>query len=590
LRKFEHTPRDLSGWWILVFAALALALYANTLDHPFVGDDRPLIQENPTTAEPSLAGLRDLWIRPYLVGIRPDATTVSLAADHNVYRPITTLTFWLNAALSGLVPVSFRIVNVLLHALAAWVVGLLASRWRGATAGVVAGTIVLFHPIATDLINRMVGRAELLVVLGTAGFLAVQRNAQRHGWTWARTAGASVAAFVALGAKEPGIVLLPLAALQEWLGRPAPPEASDRRWWRGALALGVPLLLYASARAVAVGVPRFERSAYDLLESPLAQAPFAARLPASLSLVVDYVRMVALPWPLMALDFPARFPTWSDAEPWIGMVALAVLVGAAAWTCWRRDPYVLPLVWWLASFFVVSQLIVPAWTYREVRLAYPLLAGAALGVAWLVVGAGWSRPRARAAALASLAAYAIVCSALVVTRNADWRSDLAVAEADVRRDPDRPSAQSKLGDMLDVNGRTQEAERAYQEAARLAPTSYQVWLQLAGFYERQNRLVEARRAYERAMVVDPTFADAFVGLALLDMRAERLDEARTLLLRAEHADPDDPFAQYNLAVLDEWAGKRADAISRLRRLIERHPDHRQAVEALATLTNGASAR
>jgi tetratricopeptide (TPR) repeat protein len=356
------------------------------------------------------------------------------------------------------------------------------------------------------------------------------------------------------------------------------------------LALGVPLLLYASARAVAVGVPRFERSAYDLLESPLAQAPFAVRLPASLSLVVDYLRMVALPWPLMALDFPARFPTWSDAEPWIGMVALAVLVGAAAWTCWRRDPYVLPLVWWLASFLVVSQLIVPAWTYREVRLAYPLLAGAALGVAWLVVGACWSRPHARAAALTSLAAYAIVCSALVVTRNADWRSDLAVAEADVRRDPERPSAQSKLGDMLDVNGRTQEAERAYQEAARLAPTSYQVWLQLAGFYERQNRLAEARQAYERATVVDPTFADAFVGLALLDMRAERLDEARALLLRAEQADPDDPFAQYNLAVLDEWAGKRADAIARLRRLVERHPDHRQGVEALATLTNGAAAR
>ena len=569
---------------------VAFALYGSTLGHPFLSDDATHIVTNPTIARLSATGLTRLWITPYLVGIRPDGSVIAFANDPNPYRPVTTASYWLNAAVTGVHPAAFRAANIMLHAAAAWLVGLLALRWCGPRAGAIAGAIVLLHPIATDVINRIVGRSDILVVVGMAGFLAAQRGAQRARWTWTRTLGAALAATVALGAKESGIALLPLAIVQAWLGRESAPRPgvsrsepssrSHRHPWRGALALAIPAMLYAAGRLEAVGFPRFTRSHYDLLESALAARPFAERLPASLALAWDYCRRLLVPWPLMALDYPERFPRWTDWTPWAGLAVLVTVTAITIVSLRRRHPLALGAAWWLASWLVVSHLLVATWTYRDVRLAYPMLAGAALALGVAFHARAARNVRATVFAAATLAIVAVV---LVILRNAEMTSDLALAEADVRYRPLAASAQVKLGDMLDLAGRDDEAIRAYELASVLAPWSYQAWYQLGGWYERHGRRDDARRAYEHAAALDPTFPFAFVNLALLDLEAGDLAAAATHLAAAERADADDPHVQYNLAVLDSRRGMNAAARARLERLAARRPDFGPAVRALAQL-------
>jgi tetratricopeptide (TPR) repeat protein len=575
---------DLPGRWALLALALVLAfaLYANALGNPFLSDDTPLIVTNPTITELSGVALRKLWTTPYLMGIRRDGSLTVLFSDPNPYRPVAAASFWMNAWVTGVEPVGFRVVNVVLHALAAWLIALLASRWSTPAAGVIAGGVVLLHPIATDVINRIIGRSELLVVVGLAGFLCTQRAAQLRGWTWSRVALAAGAAAVALGGKESGAVLVPLALTQAWLGRERAPHA-----WRGALALCAPAGLYLAVRLATVGTPHWPHSAFDLHNSPLPQWTLLARVPASLTLAWDYLVRLLVPWPLMAFDTPARFPLWGDAGPWLGLAVVAALAAALVWSLRRRHPLAVGLTWLLSSYLLVSHLLVPATTYRELRLAYPLVAGAALGVGVLLGGRRWPMRAARSGGIAVAAAAALAAAVLVVQRNAECSSTFALVEVDVRRRPLAPTAQAALADLLDLAGRSAEAERAYVRVTLLAPGSYQAWLQLAGFYRRSGQREEARRGYERAVAIDATLPDALRDLGVIAMEAGALVEARGRLLAAERADLTEPYTQYNFAVLETREGKERAAIVRLERLVTDHPHFALATAGLARLREPA---
>jgi hypothetical protein len=121
--------------------------------------------------------LRALWTTDYWRGVDAAGRVRELSPDRNLYRPVTVLSFWVTAAAAGVDAAAFRLVNLLLHALAALLVGVLCRLWGAAGGALVAVALMVVHPVATDVVNRIVGRADILAVVGVVGFLAVQRAA-----------------------------------------------------------------------------------------------------------------------------------------------------------------------------------------------------------------------------------------------------------------------------------------------------------------------------------------------------------------------------------------------------------------------------
>jgi len=575
---------------LLVAIVTSGLFYANALSNPFVVDDDWMVARNPIVRDPSLGNFAKSWTSEYVRGVADTSGVTQSEAPTVGYRPVTTTSYGLNAAISGVTPRSFRIVNVVLHAAAAWLVALWWGRATYPLAGAIAGSMILVHPVATDVVNRIVGRADILVVIGVAGFLVVQHAAEKGRWTWVRTVAAMAFVIVALGAKESGVVVLPLAVMQlVQLGNARasadePPQRGRSRW-RGAIAVALPLVLYIVARAQATGaaVPACRRTAWDLTECPLAGKPLGERGATAAALAWHYLRVFIWPWPLLAMDAPARLPTWFDPVVWLGGSAMICVVAVAGWFTLRRHPVAVALWWWIAGFLVVAQLLFPIGPYREVRLSYPLLPGLACAAA-LVVAAGfrarWSA--ARAGAIITTAIALLVSGTTVVLRNRDWRSDLTAIEADVRARPETPIVHLNLGDQYEIANRTGDAEREFVRATEAGPSFHQTWYQLAGFYERHGREADAARAYERAALVAPSLPFAPLGLGILALNSGDLKGAALWLRRAEQLDADDSSVQYNLAVLDSHLGHNDAAIARLERLVETRGDKR-AAEALAIL-------
>lgn len=152
-------------WGLLLLTAL---LYAPTLANGLVWDDHFLLSQDARVTGPlSFSAL----LRPYWTNL-PDLTSGGV-----VYaRPLVTLSFAVQHAVSGLLPWPFHLVNVLLHLLN----GVLLERWLrpklGQTLAAGGVGIWLLHPTAVEAVAWISGRTDLLAMTcGLLGLLAWER-------------------------------------------------------------------------------------------------------------------------------------------------------------------------------------------------------------------------------------------------------------------------------------------------------------------------------------------------------------------------------------------------------------------------------
>ncbi|XP_072385462.1 protein O-mannosyl-transferase Tmtc2 isoform X2 [Diabrotica undecimpunctata] len=136
---------------------LAFLLYYNTLDAGFVYDDRRAILSNPDLLS------KTPWVR--LLENDFWGTPLSDSGSHGSYRPLCVLTFRLNYLLGGFQPWGYHLVNVLLHCLATVllirVARLILPKAKSSVGSMVTGLVFATHPIHTEAVAGVVGRADL---------------------------------------------------------------------------------------------------------------------------------------------------------------------------------------------------------------------------------------------------------------------------------------------------------------------------------------------------------------------------------------------------------------------------------------------
>lgn len=88
-------------------------------------------------------------------------TSLTDSGSHGSYRPMCVLSFRLNYLLGGFKPIGYHLVNVVLHCMATFLVIQLARRLHPNGAGI-AGIVFASHPIHTEAVAGIVGRADLI--------------------------------------------------------------------------------------------------------------------------------------------------------------------------------------------------------------------------------------------------------------------------------------------------------------------------------------------------------------------------------------------------------------------------------------------
>ncbi|XP_051817069.1 protein O-mannosyl-transferase TMTC1 isoform X2 [Antechinus flavipes] len=146
--------------------------YGNSLRGEFVHDDVWAIVNNPDvrTATPLSWGIfaNDFW-----------GKGMAENTSHKSYRPLCILTFKINVYLAGMNPFYFHAVNIILHCLVTLVLMYTCDKvvFKDHQLGFVTALIFAVHPIHTEAVTGIVGRADVLAcLLFLLAFLSYNRS------------------------------------------------------------------------------------------------------------------------------------------------------------------------------------------------------------------------------------------------------------------------------------------------------------------------------------------------------------------------------------------------------------------------------
>ena len=407
--------------WLAALAALA---YLPSLAGVFQFDDYNVIVNEPAVHSWAAFFERATGVRPLL-------------------KASYTLSWTLGPGALG-----FHVLNIAVHSLntaLVYAVGVrLCRHWSGPSragaepsfAPLAAALLFALHPVQVEAVTYISGRSSSLVAAFYLGaVLAYLRGAR---WT------ISVPLFaLALATKETAVTLPAALALCDWTTK------GRVDWRRQAPHWGLVL----AAGAFMVANPRY----LELLSFGFARRDLADHLPTQIAGVSYLVAR------LVGFQGPNIDPALPVLQAWDASLALqAALLGvllAAGLVLARRLPWAGFGVLWFFLHLAPTNSVIPRLDVANDRQLY--LAGWGLFLALAVPLS--SLPRISAAALA------LACVAGSIPRQLDYRSEIALWEADTRRAPWNARAHNNLGYAYEQAGRVDEARRAYDTALRLDP-------------------------------------------------------------------------------------------------------------------------
>jgi len=563
----RSTSRSL---WPLLVCLAATLIYLSSLPNGFALDDLPLVRDNNRIE--SLAELPRLLVSPYW----PHDGGAS-----GLYRPVTMASFAIDRSLAGAEPLWFHTVNLLLHALASllvWQAACSAGLRRGGA--LLAAMLFALHPLHTEAVANITGRAELLAAVWVlAAWLC-----HRRGTAWWRAA-AALCYLLALLSKE-NAALAPLLFLLD-----------DRlRGERASSSMGGTVLAYGAAfgagmllRLQALGGLRGAETV-AFIDNPPAFGGMSARLATAVWVQAKYAWLFVWPARLSSDYSHDAIPVVQSAlDPrlWCGLLWIAALIALLVIGCRRSRPVALGAAIWILFFLPGANLLFPAGTVMAERLSYlPILGGCLL--AGEMAGRAGSRHKK---ALIAIAIVILGAMALrTAWRNPVWKNNAALALHDVQVMPRSAKLQAGAGIVLHARGEQEAAEAAYREALGIYPGYAQIHYNLGELLLSRGQRSEAIEHFIRAADIAPHNPRPYKTLAPLLERSGRVEDALAAYQPGSRIDPADFSFRFNYGRLLLAAGMRDEAERVLYELIRDDPRGRAGKRALSLLSQAPEER
>jgi len=489
---------------VLALCGVTLLAYSNSFGAGFTFDNKGLLLQDPRIREAT----------PQNIGLILHRTYWWPYGESGLYRPITTLTYLFNYSIlgNGGQPAGYHWINLLLHAGNVLLVYALALRlMRKLWPAVFVAAVWAVHPVLTESVTNMVGRADLLAGMSLlGGFWMYLKSAETQGrrrWAW--LAGLLAATTVGVFSKESAVTVVGVIALYELT------------WWKERRA-GRALLLGCLAVWPALEAMWYVRTAvfaklltpeFPFWDNPLVGAGFWTAKLTAIKVMARYLGLLA--WPAhLSCDYSyAQIPLATGSpQDWLAWTAVAA-VAAAALLMFRFNRTVFFAAGLaFVTFLPTSNLLFPIGTIMAERFLYlPSIALAmCLVLALYAIGA-----RTGLARLAPVALCLIVAAFAARTwaRNSDWRDDVSLMTAAAETSPHSYKSHRALAEALyesdashaNLDRVIAEAEKSLAILDSVADwrNNSAAYRQASGYYITKGDLLagtpESSRAYQKAL-------------------------------------------------------------------------------------------
>ncbi|XP_037655782.1 protein O-mannosyl-transferase TMTC4 isoform X4 [Choloepus didactylus] len=545
-------------WAKLVVGLVSLVCFARSYDGEFVFDDSEAIVNNKDLQAETPLG--DLWHHDFW------GSKLSSNTSHKSYRPLTVLTFRINYYLSGgFHPVGFHMVNILLHGgISVLMVDVFSVLFGGLQytskgrrlnltprASLLAALLFAVHPVHTECVAGIVGRADLLCalffVLSFLGYCKAFKESNKEG---TRSSTFWVLLSILLGAvamlcKEQGITVLGLNAIFDILviGKLNIPEIVQKVLHKDKSLEAINYNYYYSLNAWLLLCPWWLCFDWSMGCIPLIKS------------VSD--------WRITAL-----------AALWFCLIGL-ICQALCSEDSHKRRILTLGLGFLVIPFLPACNLFFRVGFVVAERVLYLPSAGYCV---LLTFGFGALSKHAKKKKLIAAIILGILFLNMLrcMIRSSEWRNEEQLFRSALSVCPLNAKVHYNVGKNLADKGNQTAAIRYYREAVRycrLNPKYVHAMNNLGNILKERNELQEAEELLSLAVQIQPDFAAAWMNLGIVQNSLKQFEAAEQSYRTAIKHRRKYPDCYYNLGRLYADLNRHVDALNAWRNATVLKPEH-----------------
>lgn len=564
-------------------AFLAAVVYLNTLSHGFVWDDQMYVLDNPQFKKGE--DLLHYFVSDFCEGVNENCY---------FYRPVVALTYLLDNIVWGAKPFGFHFTNIMWHILDSLLV-----YWAGwylfqnKVPALFGGALFAVHPVHTESIAFVAARTDpLATFFYLLAFIMFVKSLRVEGYKWTIYRLSSLLSFaVALMAKEVAVTL-PLVLSVYCLLYYHLLREREELWprLRPSIPYWILVVGYLLMRKLILGHP---------FSSESTLMGFTKRLLTMPLLLLDNIRVLSFPWPLIALRDGHEYKEMADPF----MIAAILLLMIILWTMFRvcRSPRetLFGLTWVLITLSPFLNLIPIPWPRVTDRFLYLPSVGLCLTMGWWEYRALTSQLVNKSFNIRLMFGTAtigvfLLFMGMTIHRNRDWKDNVTFWEKTVQQIPSRGSlkalAYNNLAYAYQEKGEMSKAEVLLEEVLRSYPKFSPASINLVGVYGALGKYQESLRVYQT--LLDSTgklsfeddgeggagnakglgSAKLYYNIGVTYSRLGDLDRAMDAFERSRSLNPRNHLVYNALGNLYSKSGRLADAESAFLEAVRLRPD------------------
>ena len=552
--------KKLEKWHLIGILTLTIGVYCFSLFSDFVYDDTFVVKNNLFITDWN--NLPELFSKTYF----------SRSSEQS-YRPIVTLTYFVDYFLWRLNPSGYHLTNILIHLVNVILVYLFFLS-LSLDRGIAFFSAVFFavHPVQAEAVNAISFREDLLVVFFLLPtFLLFLRISKLPGIDRVKRLTLYLISIVfyqlALLSKEMAVTF-PLFLIGYYFCFADIKQKQERSLF---------IYLFSGYVLVTMGYLFLYFGPFSNPNPTTISAPsFFMRLLTIPKVLLHYLWLILIPYELNA-DHVIKFSSsFSEFSAWFPMLLLFGIwvVSFMLFKRYRKEMFGL---WWFFAGLLPVMNIVPIINVMAERYLYLPFAGLSLFFStsliylyrWKVTN--FSFQLVRMAFVAVVGLLVVVLASRTVLRNLEWKDGFSLWSKTVITSPESDRAHNNLGIAYDKRGLLDDAMAEYRKALDINPIHVDAHNNLGVAYDKIGLLDEAMAEYRKALNINPNYVDAHNNLGAAYYKKGLLDEAMAEYRKALNINPNFASAHNNLGAAYDKRGLLDEAMAEYRKALNINP-------------------
>ena len=551
--KSTYTEKPIFAYIPILISSFSILLYLNTTHGKFVYDDFKIIVENCFIKE---------W--KYFPKIfTKDYFTIS---GEMSYRPIVTISYFIDYAIWRLNPFGFHITNIILHTLNTVLFYLFLNAVIQNKKIVLLSTLFFVtHLALLETVNCIGYREDLL----SATFLLVSliyfvksdtilyKKSDKRRFTL-YYAISLLSYLCALFSKEMAITL-PLLLLLFTI-------FSGEKIWPGILKRFKGIYIGYIAVSLFYIIIRFIVFKNHELKAAYQPGGFLVNTLTMIKILASYIKLSFFPFNLNADYVVPLVKTPLEGAFVLSITFLISILIILAILVKSRNMFACWMAWFFIMILPVMN-ILPIGNIMAERYLYIPVMGCCVAKGILIYRITDRTLSPRAIPLRRIVQLVLVILMIsgygfsIIWKNGDWRDEFTLWTKTILRSPNSHRAHCNLGNVYMESGLIEMAHMEYQTALNINPKNAHVHSNLGTVYSKKGIIDKAFTEYKEAIRLDSDYAQPHNNLGNIYFNQGHIDQARAEYEEALRIKPDYAHAHNGL-------GSVYDAIGELDKAME----------------------